>query len=89
MIYYEIINPIVKTKNDPGITLWCGCCIRFGQRGKFSKNKKKRKEEGLLEREKRYTKTKKEFLKSLKFEHKSGQLIDAGSEIEKLKITFL
>lgn len=39
LIYYEIINPIVKIKNDPGIVVWWWCCTRFGQSGKYKKKK--------------------------------------------------
>ena len=40
LIYYEIVNPIVKIKNDPGIVVWWWCCTRFGQNGKHKKVKK-------------------------------------------------
>ena len=30
LIYHEIINPVVKLKNDKGLMIWWMCCLKFG-----------------------------------------------------------
>ena len=35
-----VIDNTIAPKNDPGITIWWLCCIKFGQKGSYSEKNK-------------------------------------------------
>ena len=37
LIYLNVHKAVIRPVNDPGITIWWLCCIKFGQTGKFSR----------------------------------------------------
>ena len=40
MVRVYIVDSKIVPKNDPGITIYWMCCLKFGQRGKFTEEYK-------------------------------------------------
>ena len=40
MIRIHIIDNPIAPRNDPGITIWWLCCLKFGQKGKYLEKSK-------------------------------------------------
>jgi hypothetical protein len=54
LIYLNVHKAVIRPVNDPGITIWWLCCIKFGQTGKFNREfREKELERKRLEREKK------------------------------------
>lgn len=43
LIYLNITKAVIRPVDDPGISIWWLCCVKFGRTGKFKNGRSKAK----------------------------------------------